>query len=333
MRPITIGGLHIPHPVFLAPMAGVTDHPFRVLARAMGAGVVYTEFVSSDGIIRKIDRTMRLMKFTESERPIGIQIFGHTPEVVGHSAQMLSELYSPDIIDINFGCPVPKVVLRGAGSGALKDFTLMEDITRAVLESVPDKVVTVKMRAGIDREHLVSTEAAVLLEKLGVHAITLHPRTTKQQYTGLADWTLIKEMKDAVSVPVIGNGDIRNPVDARRMLEETGCDGIIIGRGALGFPWIFRDIQLHFSGKSFPAVTVKDRVRMCHRHYDLLKEFHSNIHTLNMTKKHFSWYLKGFPGAVQWRKRFVTSNSTDEVETLLAELNDFCSQYDESHQS
>lgn len=315
-----IGDLKIDNPVFLAPMAGVTDHPFRVVCRDMGAGVVYTEFVSSDGIIRGIERTLQLIRFTDNERPIGIQIFGHLPGVVGESARVVYEKFKPDIIDINYGCPVPKIVKRGAGSGALKDLCLMDEITSAVLEAVPDVPVTVKMRAGIDRNQIVSTEAGMRLEKLGVKAITLHPRTVKQQYTGISDWSLIKELKEAVSIPVIGNGDITSGADAQRMIEETGCDAVMIGRAALGNPWIFREIGNHFKGISTPEPTVNDRLEMCRHHHNLLKAVHNEIHVVNMTKKHFAWYLKGFPGAVEWRQRFMHAHSISEMTGLLEEL-------------
>ena len=176
-----IGTLDIKNPLFLAPMAGITDHPFRVLCREMGAGVVYTEFVSANGIIRENMKTLEMIQFTDNERPIGIQLFGESPSVVGQSAKMVYEMMKPDIIDINYGCPVPKVTKRGAGSAALKDLCLMDDITQSVIESVPEIPITVKMRAGWDTKHIVSTEAGIRMEKLGVSAITLHPRTTSQR--------------------------------------------------------------------------------------------------------------------------------------------------------
>ena len=181
----SIGKLEIKSPLFLAPMAGVTDHPYRLICKQFGAGVVYTEFVSANGIIRENIRTLEMMKFTEEERPLGIQIFGDSPEVVGKSAKMVNEMFKPDLIDINYGCPVPKVTKSGAGSGAMKDLCLMDDITAAVIESVDDTPVTVKMRAGWDKEKIISTEAGQRLEKIGVKAITLHPRTTSQKFTGL----------------------------------------------------------------------------------------------------------------------------------------------------
>jgi len=320
IRSLSIGSLKINNPILLAPMAGVTDHSYRVIAREMGAGVVYTEFVSANGIIRESQKTFDLASFTESERPIGIQVFGEDPLVVGESAKMLFERLKPDIIDINFGCPVPKVTKRGAGSGALKDLEVMEEITSSVIESVPQIPITVKMRSGIDKNSIVSTEAAVRLEKIGVRAITLHPRTMKQQYTGFADWSLIKEMKDSVNIPIIGNGDIHNANDAIRMFTETGCDAIMIARGSLGDPWIFRSIQNKLNGADDIPPTLSDRIKMCRRHFELLKNHKYEKVCVNLTKKHLNWYLKGFAGASDWRMKFMLSKTTGEIDTLLKKL-------------
>ncbi len=315
-----VGDLHIDHPVFLAPMAGVTDHSFRVICRTLGAGVVYSEFVSSEGIIRENFKTLDMMNFTEDERPIGIQIFGHQPGVVGGSAKLIKEKFNPDIIDINFGCPVPKVEKRGAGCGALRDLSLMEEIALAVVENAGSTPVTVKMRAGIDKSHIVSNKAGELLEKCGVAAITLHPRTMKQLYSGSSDWNLIRELKETVRIPVIGNGDILCADDAMRMFEETGCDGVMIARAATGNPWIFRSVSRTLEGLPFIPVTISEKIEMCHTHYRLLKaDRHPKI-CFNLTKKHVSWYLRGFPGAGEWRKRFMVCQSIQEIETRFEEI-------------
>ena len=327
---LKIGNLTIDNPIFLAPMAGITDHPFRVLCRQMGAGVVYTEFVSSDGIVRENLKTMDLMRFTADERPIGIQIFGDDPETVGNSAKILNEKFDPDIIDINYGCPVPKVTKRGAGSGAMKDLCKMDDITQAVVEAVPLKPVTVKMRAGWDNESIISTEAAQRLEKIGVKAITLHPRTTKQQFSGRSNWSYIKAMKEAVSIPVIGNGDVVTADDFMRMKDETGCDAVMIGRGALGNPWIFKAIQAKLNGTNFFHPTILDRAEMCKIHFELLKQDKHEKLCVNLSKKHFAWYIKGFSGAAEWRSKFVRSENIDEIESHLNELvNDYALNYSE----
>ena len=318
---LSIGNIELSNPIFLAPMAGVTDHPFRVICRKMGAGVVYTEFVSSDGIIRESIKTLNMIKFEKNERPIGVQIFGSSPEVVSSAAKIVCERFNPDILDINYGCPVPKVVNKGAGSGALKDLCLMDEITSAVIENVPEHIpVTVKMRTGFDSSHLVSTEASVRLEKIGVKAITLHPRTTKQAFTGKANWEFIKEMKDAINIPVIGNGDITNTDDAMRMFDETGCDAVMIARGCLGNPWIFKKIQNRLNGIVEDETTVRDRIEMCKYHLVLLRQSNNEILSLNLTKKHFSWYLKGFNNAVSWRTKFLRSQNQDEVDLVMKDF-------------
>ena len=315
-----IGNLQIENPLFLAPMAGITDHPFRILCREMGAGVVYSEFVSANGIIRGNAKTLELMDFTEDERPIGIQLFGEDPDIVGRSARMVYNMFKPDIIDINYGCPVPKVTKRGAGSAALKNLSLMDDMTQAVVEAVPEIPVTIKMRAGWDHDKLVSTEAGLRLEKIGVAAITLHPRTTKQQFSGESNWQLIKELKATVNIPVIGNGDIRTADDYFRMKDETGCDGVMIGRAALGNPWIFKSIYERECGHTEFIPKLSERITICRRHFQLLKEDKNERLCVNMAKKHFSYYLKGFDGASSWRKLFMKTTNPGEINQLLEEI-------------
>ncbi len=315
-----IGNLDIVNPLFLAPMAGITDHPFRILCREMGAGVVFTEFVSANGIIRENMKTLELMKFTENERPIGIQLFGETPDIVGNSAKMVYDMLKPDIIDINYGCPVPKVTKKGAGSAALKDLCLMDDITQAVVEAVPEIPVTVKMRAGWDQDSLVSTEAGVRMEKIGVAAITLHPRTTKQQFSGMSNWKLIKELKDAVKIPVIGNGDVKTSEDYNKMKAETGCDGVMIGRAALGKPWIFNSLQKKSSEKFIIDPDIGQIINISRRHFVMLTEYYNNNLSVNLAKKHFNYYFKGFDGASFWRKQFMQIENTDEIFSLLEKM-------------
>ncbi|MBC8257072.1 MAG: tRNA dihydrouridine synthase DusB [Candidatus Marinimicrobia bacterium] len=315
-----IGNLNIVNPLFLAPMAGITDQPFRILCREMGAGVVFTEFVSANGIIRENMKTLELMKFTEKERPIGIQLFGETPDIVGTSAKMVYDLLRPDIIDINYGCPVPKVTKKGAGSAALKDLCLMDDITQAVVEAVPEIPVTVKMRAGWDQNSLVSTEAGVRMEKIGVAAITLHPRTTKQQFSGMSNWKLIKELKDAVKIPVIGNGDVKSIDDYNKMKDETGCDGVMIGRAALGKPWIFNSLQNNVSEDIILDPDLAQIINIARRHFKMLREYYNNSLSLNLSKKHYNYYFKGFDGASYWRKQFMQIEDTDDIFSLLEEM-------------
>ena len=319
---MNIGNIELKNNILLAPMAGVTDLPFRLICKEMGADVVYTEFVSSNGIIRENKKTFDLIHFIDEERPIGVQIFGEDPEIVGKSAKMIAQRFNPDIIDINFGCPVPKVTKKGAGSAALKDLTLMEEITSSVISNVPNIPITVKMRSGWSQNELVHIDAGKRLEKIGVQAITLHPRTTCQRFQGNADWQLIKTLKENISIPVIGNGDVENQKDFIKMREETGCDGIMIGRGALGNPWIFRNINNSPPLKS-EEKDIGEIINICHKHFNLLVKYKEERVCLNLTKKHFSWYLKGFDNASFWRKKILFSNSLDQVIKVLGEMKEY----------
>ncbi|MCF7824284.1 MAG: tRNA dihydrouridine synthase DusB [Candidatus Marinimicrobia bacterium] len=301
-----IGNIEIKSRAILAPMAGVTGHPFRVLCKEHGAGVVYTEFVSANGIIRENEKTLDMMKFTESERPIGVQIFGETPDVLAQSARYIEEMVKPDIIDLNFGCPVPKVTKRGGGSAILKDLPLMDEIAKAVVEAVSIPV-TAKIRSGWNNGCIIAPVAAAALEDAGIAALTLHPRTTKQLYTGEADWSLIAETRKAISIPLIGNGDIKSAQDAKRMMDETGCDAVMIGRRALGNPWIFNEINEYLDKGVVPEpVRLIDRMKLCHRHLYMETQSLGAFRGTNYIKKHLSWYLKGFPGAAEYRHRLYT---------------------------
>ena len=315
-KKIKIGNLKLDFPFFLAPMAGVTDYAFRVIAKEFGAGVVYSEFVSAHGIIRKNEKTLNMIKFSEFERPIGIQIFGDTPEVMENAARLVYEKFKPDLIDINYGCPVPKVTKKGAGSAALKDLCLMEDITEAVVKAV-DIPVTVKMRAGWNSENIVSTKAGINLEKIGIKAITLHPRTTVQMYKGHANWDLIKELKDSVNIPVIGNGDIKSIDDINKMFTQTNCDGIMIGRAALGNPWFFTQIKKYINNENFNEISLEERLQICQKHLELLVQIHGEVVGSNNMKKHFAWYFKGFKGASFLRKKFVLAKNYSEMKDFL----------------
>ena len=315
-----IGELNIKNPILLAPMAGVTDYPFRILCKEMGAGIVYSEFVSADGIIRENLKTLNLIRFEDEERPIGVQIFGSDANTMRDAARYVMDSFRPDIIDINYGCPVPKVTKKGAGSAALKDLCLMDEITDAVVEAVPDIPVTVKMRAGWDQNNLVSTEAGVRMEKIGVGAITLHPRTTKQQFSGMSNWSLIKELKEAVNIPVIGNGDVNSLEDYNKLLNETGCDGVMIGRAALGKPWIFNSLKTKTSADAVINPGLPQIINIAQRHFLMLTEYYNNSLSVNLSKKHFNYYFKGFNGASNWRKQFMKIKNTDEIFILMNQM-------------
>ena len=317
---LSIGNISLDTPLLLAPMAGITDHPFRVICKDFGASIVYTEFVSSNGIIRENQKTLNMINFTEDERPIGVQIFGEDPEVVGKSALFIKNNYNPDIIDINYGCPVPKITKKGAGSAAMKDLCRMQEITEAVVESVSDTPVTVKMRIGWDEDNLVAIKAGQMLEKTGIKAITLHPRTTKQQFRGNSNWDYIKELKSALTIPVIGNGDVKNYTDYQRMIDETGCDGVMIARGTLGNPWIFKEIISKINKEKYYKPSLLDKALICKKHFNLLKEDKNEIQCVNLTKKHFGYYLKGFNKASEWRLKFMKTSNNDEIQLLLNQL-------------
>ncbi|MCR5183926.1 MAG: tRNA dihydrouridine synthase DusB [Opitutales bacterium] len=238
--------------LFLAPMAGFTDIAFRDICRNFGADVVETEFVQSEALVRDRERTWKMIEYSREQRPVGVQIFGAVPESMAKAASLVAERLNPDFIDLNFGCPAPKVVGTNAGSGLLKDLPLLEKVASAVVKAVPEMPVTAKIRLGWDREHLVHLEVAKRLEDAGVRRITVHGRTRAQGYSGNADWDAIAQVVQTVSVPVIGNGDIKDAGTARRRADESGVAGLMIGRGALGRPWIFREIKAALAGTPIP---------------------------------------------------------------------------------
>ncbi len=316
-----IGPLNIDPPILLAPLAGVTDYPFRILCKEQGAALVYSEFVSAHGIIRENAKTLDMIAFAEEERPIGIQIFGDDPRVMADAARLVYQRFQPDLIDINYGCPVPKVTKRGAGSAALKDLCLMDDITVAVVEAVPEIPVTVKMRSGWDAKSCVIPAAGPRLEQAGVKAITLHPRTTKQSYDGQSDWSQIRELKDSVTIPVIGNGDVRTGADLLCMRETTGCAGVMIGRAALGNPFIFRELIAAYRNEPIPVPPTREQlIATCRRHLEFQVAYHGKRVGCNLMRKHFGWYLKGFTGAAAYRQRLVTAPDLCSINAILHEL-------------
>ena len=304
--------------VFLAPLAGITDTPFRILTKRFGACLVYTEMVSAEGLSRGNTDSLRLLYFGDEERPIGVQIFGSHPENMAQACRVV-EKTKPDLIDINFGCPVKKVVQRNGGAALLKDLNLIKKILVTVIQSthVP---VTVKTRAGWDQKNIVALPVAKIAEECGASAITIHPRTQKDDYSVKANWDLIAQVKKEVKIPVIGSGDIFTPQDAKNMLDSTGCDAVMIGRGALGNPWIFSQIN-HFlkCGETLPEPSLEERIRICLEHAELSVKEKGEYVGLTTMRKHMAWYTMWMPRSKELRQKVFTLETLEEVKRAFDE--------------
>lgn len=305
-------------PLFLAPQAGVSESPFRRLCREFGADVVVSEFVSADGLSRGNEKTHKYLRFDDAERPIGIQIFGANPAMMAEAAAMVSEVYAPDFVDINFGCPVKKVVKRNGGSGCLRDLSLVSTIIRAVVEATAIPV-TVKTRSGFTEATRDPVSIGRAVEDAGARMITLHLRTRADMYSGTARWEEIRDLVEVLSIPVVGNGDIRSGQDARRMREETGCHGIMMARGTHGSPWLFKQARAALEGKPVPPDPgVKERFDICLRHARNSIEFGGDPRRAAVEfRKHLGWYTKGLPGGKHLRGELFQVTSLEEMEGLL----------------
>ena len=313
-----IGDVEIDNQVVLAPMAGICDSPFRTIAKSMGCGLIETEMVSDRGIIYDNTRTQDMLEMTDYERPISQQIFGSTPETMKKAASYICEHMNPDIIDINMGCPVRKVAIKGkSGSALLKDPDKAHKIVSEVVDTVP-MPVTVKIRSGWDNEHVNAIEMARLIEDAGASAITVHPRTKEQSYCVDADWSIIRDVKNEVSIPVIGNGDIRTCYDAKRMLDETSCDAIMIGRATLGNPWLIRQcVEYLECGKEPRKVTKEERLEMIKRHTELLFERKPEKVAISRMRLHAAYYLKGLYRSVEIKPKIFKTNTKEELYDLV----------------
>ena len=311
-----IGHLELENNVFLAPMAGVTDLPFRILCKEMGCGLVYSEMVSAKGILYDNKNTTELLEIDPKERPVAVQLFGSDPEILGAMAKKI-EQYPIDIIDVNMGCPAPKIVKNGEGSCLMKTPELVGKIVKSLVES-QSKPVTIKFRKGFDDDHINAVEIAKIAEANGASAVAVHGRTREQYYSGKADWDIIKQVKEAVNIPVIGNGDVFTPQDAKNLLEYTGCDALMVGRGAQGNPWIFQRI-LHYlqTGEILPEPTGEERVEKALRHAQMLIDYKGEYIGVREMRKHMAWYMKGLPGAAELRGKLNYAETMEQLEELL----------------
>jgi len=311
----------LPHrvPLYLAPMAGVSESPFRRLCRRFGADVVVTEFLSAEGIRRENARTIEKLRFGDDERPIGVQIFGAEPAAMQEAAALVTDVFAPEFIDINFGCPVKKVVKRNGGSGCLKDPQLVTDVIRAVARGT-HLPVTVKIRSGWSEETRDPVSIALRCQDAGARVLTLHPRTRAQMYTGSARWDEIAAVAQALDIPVLGNGDIKTAEDAARMYRETGCAGVMVARGSFGQPWIFTHARALLEGRAAPAEpSTRERFTVAIEHARMAAAYELDPRGAAIEfRKHLGWYVKGLPGSAELRKRLHAVESLSEVEDIFA---------------
>ena len=320
MSTLKIGNVTLDNNVILAPMAGVSDLPFRLLCREMGAGLVCMEMVSAKAIYYNNKNTDSLMEIHPEEKPVSLQLFGSDPQIISEMAKRIEERPF-SILDINMGCPVPKVVNNGEGSALMKNPKLVEEILSSLVKAVK-KPVTVKIRKGFDETHANAVEIAKIAESCGVAAVAVHGRTREQYYGGKADWEMIARVKEAVSIPVIGNGDVDSPQAAKALLEQTGCDGVMIGRAAQGNPWIFREVVSYLETGVIPAPpTNAEKRELILRHAALQLQYKGEYTGVREMRKHLSWYTVGMPNSARFRQAINSMESMDElvesVETIF----------------
>lgn len=319
-----IGNVCIKSRTVLAPMAGIGNASFRKIIKEMGCGLIYAEMVSDKAIFYKNEKTIDMLYMEDEERPIVQQIFGSDKDSFVAAAKFIEENMHPDIIDINMGCPVPKVAVRAqAGAALLKNPDKIKEVVQAVVSSV-DVPVTVKIRSGWDNDHINAVLVAKTIEEAGASAICIHPRTRSQGYTGKADWSIIKAVKDAVNIPVIGNGDILTAQDAKRMLDETSCDAIMVGRGVLGNPWLIKEINYYLgTGLLLEKPTAIEKIDMCIKHLRNLESLKSEKQAVLEIRSHIAWYLKGLTNSNEIKNKIFLSTSLSDIIRILDEYKDF----------
>ncbi|MEJ2543496.1 MAG: tRNA dihydrouridine synthase DusB [Calditrichaceae bacterium] len=316
---IEYGDYKIEKGLFLAPMENVTDYPFRMICKHFGADVVYSEFISSEALIRDAEKAFKKMTIRKEEHPIGIQIYGNRVEAMVEAAQIAEEK-RPDFIDINFGCPVKKVALKGAGSGLLRDVPLMIKMCKAVAQSV-SLPVTAKTRLGWDTESIQIVEIARQMEDVGIEALAIHARTRAQGYKGHADWQWIAKTKQAVNIPIIGNGDVTTPQQVKQMFDETGCDAVMIGRGAIHNPWLFRDAKHYLQTAEMPEhPALQERIKILKKHYHFSVEYKGERKGVIEMRKHLSGYLKGLPHIAKFRLELMQYDKLEPIMERLDQL-------------
>ena len=316
IKPLKIGSVTLPNNLILAPMAGVTDLPFRLLCKEQGAGLLCMEMVSAKAILYKNRNTESLLEIDPRENPVSLQLFGSDPEIISTIAHQIEERPF-DILDLNMGCPVPKIVNNGEGSALMKNPKLAGEIIRETVKAI-DKPVTVKIRKGFDDEHINAVEMAKIAEDAGAAAVAVHGRTREQFYSGRADWDIIRQVKEAVSIPVIGNGDLLTAEDVIAMEEQTGCDGFMIARGAQGNPWIFRQIPHYFeTGEHLAKPTLEEVTQMILRHARMMLEFKGEYIGIREIRKHAAWYTAGYPNSARLRVAINNVESFEALEELL----------------
>ena len=316
-----VGNIKIKNKVVFAPMAGVSNISFRTIIKEMGAGLIYSEMISTMGIKYGSQKTIDLINFNETERPISIQIFGNDEDTFVEAAKYIEDNYHPDIIDINMGCPVPKIALKSqAGSALLKNPDKIYEIVKQVVDNT-NTPISVKIRSGWDENNINAVEVAQKIEQAGASLIAIHARTRSQGYSGKANWDIIKQVKENVNIPVIGNGDIKTIYDAKKMLDETKCDAIMIGRATLGNPWFIKEcVEYIENNKIIDPPTNIEKIDMIEHHYELLKKYTSEKQALLEIRMHALWYIKGLPNIKEYKNKITSCKTEQEFKNLLNEI-------------